>query len=103
MLAKCMNSNCPATFQYLHQGRLFRIDFNEEEKKNALSGRKTVAPIRGRANPIEHFWLCESCAATMTIGLSEAGEVHLLPLEGVARAPEPVPPPQTSGQREVSA
>jgi hypothetical protein len=32
-------------------------------------------------HPMEHFWLCERCAATMTIELSNSGEVHLVPIE----------------------
>lgn len=93
MLSKCLNSHCSATFQYLGRGRLFRIDFTEAGKKSALTGRKIVSSIRSKANPIEHFWLCESCATKLTIALSDAGEVRLIPLEGAARKPQAVPAP----------
>ncbi len=80
MLSKCLNSRCSATFQYFGQGRLFRVDFADAGRKRASSGKDTVAPIRSKACPIEHFWLCEACAATMTLALSEGGEVCLIPI-----------------------
>ena len=30
MLSKCANPGCPATFLYLHQGKLFRLDTSVE-------------------------------------------------------------------------
>ena len=30
MLSKCANPGCPATFLYLHQGKLFRLDAGNE-------------------------------------------------------------------------
>ena len=30
MLSKCANPGCPATFLYLHQGKLFRLDSSTE-------------------------------------------------------------------------
>ena len=79
MLSKCLNSHCSATFQYFGQGRLFRIDFSEPGRKSALAG-KAISITAGRSNtyPIEHFWLCESCATCMTVELNEEGEVRLV-------------------------
>lgn len=87
MLSKCLNPQCSATFQYFGQGRLFRIDFAEAGRKRALAGKETVSSIRSKACPIEHFWLCEDCAAVMTIELCESGEVRLLPNAVSARRP----------------
>jgi len=81
MLSKCLNSRCSATFHYLGRGRLFRIDFEEAGRKSSFSGQKTVAPRRGNASSIEYFWLCELCEPTMTIELSDAGEVRLVQFE----------------------
>lgn len=83
MLSKCLNPRCAATFRYLGEGRLFRIDFSEvARRKNALAGR-TLAAVGER--PAEHFWLCQNCAPNMTIQLSEVGEVRLISLETAAK------------------
>ncbi len=50
-----------------------------------MAGKQLVASIRSKANPIEHFWLCKKCATKMTVELSDAGEVRLVPLEVSAR------------------
>lgn len=87
MLSKCLNSHCSATFQYLGQGRLFRVDFADARKSRALAGKETVSSIRSKACPIEHFWLCNDCSATLTIELSDGGEVRLIPNEISERKP----------------
>jgi hypothetical protein len=103
MVSKCLNSQCSAAFKYFGRGRLFHIDYREAEIKSALTGKKVVVSIRSKINPIEHFWLCEKCATTMTIGLSDAGEVRLVPLEVPVRRPKAVPAPQTGAQRGTTA
>jgi hypothetical protein len=57
------------------------VDFADLGRQGLLAGKKVVTSIRSKANPIEHFWLCEKCANTMTIEVSDAGEVRLVPLE----------------------
>lgn len=103
MLSKCLNSSCSATFQYLRQGRLFRIDFTEAERRNALSGQEVVDFDRTMACRIEHFWLCDKCAATMTIKVGDDGEVHLVPIEGLAEQPSAAPAAQPHNLRESTA
>lgn len=88
MLSKCLNSHCSATFHYLGQGRLFRVDFSEPGKKRAMAGKPVIVSKHSKTNPIEHFWLCESCATKMTVELSDSGEVRLVPHKTVARASE---------------
>ncbi len=78
MLSKCLNSHCSATFQYFGQGRLFQVDFADVGRRRARAGKETVSSIRSTAFPIEHFWLCEDCAAIMTIELSDGNEVCLV-------------------------
>lgn len=78
MLSKCLNPQCVATFQLLGQGQLFRINFTEAGRKSTLAGKKSVTCIRSNTQPVEHFWLCEKCATTMTVKLSDAGEVRLI-------------------------
>ena len=89
MLSKCLNSRCFATFQYYGQGRLYRVDFADARRKR---GKETVTSIRSKTFPIEHFWLCDECAATMTIELSDGGEVRLVPCELSARKPAAITP-----------
>lgn len=99
MVSKCLNSQCSSAFKYFGRGRLFRIDYREAERKSVLTGKKVVVSIRSKINSIEHFWLCEKCATTMTIELSDAEEVRLVPLEAPVRRPKAVPAPQTDTER----
>lgn len=87
MLSKCLNSHCSATFHHLGQGRLFRVDFNEAGRKRAMAGKPVVVSKHSKTHPIEHFWLCENCAASMTLELSDAGEVRLVPRKLVGTVP----------------
>jgi len=59
---------------------LFRVDFAEMRRKKALAGAKVSASTEGKADSAEYFWLCERCAATMTIEVKGEGEVHAVPL-----------------------
>jgi hypothetical protein len=105
MLSKCLNPGCSATFQYLGQGRLFRFDFAEAGRRRAPSGKKekVVAAVPGKAHPMEHFWLCESCAAAMTIEFSDAGEVYLVRIESCAKKPAAASAPREQTAREAIA
>jgi hypothetical protein len=103
MLSKCLNSRCSARFQYLGQGRLFRIDFVEAVKKQARAGKEAALALRSKACPIEHFWLCQDCAATLTIELSDGGEVRLVPYEIPARKPAVAAAMPQAAVREATA
>ncbi len=103
MLSKCLNSRCSATFQYFGQGRLFRVDFADVGRKCALSGKEVIPSVRSKACPVEHFWLCEQCATTMTIALSDGGEVRLIPYEAADRKPVAAAAPRIYSVREASA
>jgi hypothetical protein len=69
VLSKCANPTCLARFHYLHQGRIFNIE------TGAISSDRTRAPTR----KIEHFWLCETCAQTLTVAV-ENGVATTRPL-----------------------
>ncbi len=82
MLSKCFNSHCSATFQYLGQGRLFRMDFSEAKRKSPAAATSTkLTSKRSKTYPIEHFWLCEKCADVMALELGNTGEVRLVSLD----------------------
>lgn len=67
MLGKCTNPSCSASFRYLQEGVLFRLE---------------VDPALRLPNPKqpEYYWLCHSCAAAMTLRLSREGKVIPVPL-----------------------
>jgi hypothetical protein len=62
MIAKCSNPSCPASFRYLEQGLLFRLETD---------------PTLRLSHPMmpEYHWLCRSCSATMTLHISKEGKV----------------------------
>jgi len=59
MLSKCANPACTSLFLYLHQGKLFRMDSGGHEPVSS--------PFRGNPHRVEFFWLCDECAAHMTV------------------------------------
>jgi hypothetical protein len=61
MVAECSNPSCSASFLYLKEGRLFRLE------RDPTLGSKS--------NRVEYFWLCPGCSSTMTLRLSEDGTV----------------------------
>ncbi len=75
MLSKCANPGCPATFLYLHQGKLFRLDTSVEILASASVHETTRAPRR-----IEFFWLCNQCAAGLTLGYKKGTGITVVPL-----------------------
>lgn len=62
MLVKCTNPSCFASFRYLRDGRLFRL-----ERDPTLWSSKS--------NRVEYFWLCHRCSPEMTLRLIEDGTV----------------------------
>jgi len=69
MLSKCANPACSARFRYLRRGRIFNL----EVKTLSTHGGGHVG------YKIEHFWLCNSCAAVMKV-VWENGAVSTQPL-----------------------
>jgi hypothetical protein len=55
MLAKCLNPLCDAPFRYLRQGRMFNLE---------------IPVAAGHPHRREHFWLCDQCAASLTVVLN---------------------------------
>ena len=64
MVAKCSNPACSASFLYLQDGGLFRL-----ESDSALGSSKSIR--------VEYFWLCQNCSPTMTLHLREDGTVAI--------------------------
>jgi|ERR1035438_637430 hypothetical protein len=67
MVAKCRNLSCSASFLYLEDGRLFRLESDPALRSS-------------QSRPVEYFWLCQRCASMMTLRLTEDGKVITAPL-----------------------
>jgi len=82
MLSKCANPGCPATFLYLHQGKLFRLDPCIE-----LLVRIPVREVTRPSCRVEFFWLCDECAAELTLGYNKGTGITVVRLpKELARA-----------------
>ena len=67
MVSKCANPFCNAPFQYLRGGKLF------------IQGGYISARHDSHYPRTEYFWLCESCARSMTLNL-ERNKPEVVPL-----------------------
>jgi len=68
MLAKCANPSCPASFRYVQEGRLFRLEADPE----------LTPPVNSYASSqsrVEYFWLCSRCSELMALRLGQDGTV----------------------------
>ncbi len=97
MLSKCANPGCPATFLYLHQGKLFRVE-------NGASGSENLdSQTKRPAQRVEFFWLCADCAATMTLKYKKGVGITTAPIvQAQTEKPDP-PPARTPAQSKVHA
>jgi hypothetical protein len=64
MLSKCVNPECFATFRYLHEGKVFKLERSDP--------RAETPEVQSRN--FEYFWLCSECARDMTVAF-HAGRV----------------------------
>jgi len=71
MVARCANASCSSRFHYLHEGKLFRFQFESAQPNNYP--RKT-----------EYFWLCDQCAVKMIVRV-ENGKAVTAPVATVER------------------
>jgi hypothetical protein len=91
MLSKCFNPHCSANFRYLGQGRLYRIDRTKTIASALIIPEVEACAPCIKTHPLEHFWLCDKCAITLTIGLDDTGRVRLVPLKAKTEAAEARP------------
>ncbi len=67
MVTKCANPACGKSFHYLRGGKLFLVDL-----------RHSPPPLQRATNSseaVEYFWLCEKCAAELTIAIDNNGNM----------------------------
>ncbi len=67
MLGKCANPSCAASFRYLGEGMLFRL-----EPDPAL---RSSTP-----QTLEYYWLCPTCSTAMTLHINAQRTVVAAPL-----------------------
>jgi hypothetical protein len=82
MLSKCANPGCTATFLYLHQGRLFRLNVGSDIPVSSSLPHKAKTVPR-----VEFFWLCSDCATELTVDCNQRTGIAVVPLaKPLARA-----------------
>ena len=67
MLSKCANPQCSVPFRYLHEGRIFSVHADVDQ-------RHITPPAI-----VERYWLCSTCSNRLTLVLRN-GQVTLKPL-----------------------
>jgi len=78
MLAKCANPSCSASFRYLQEGRLFRLEADPKLTS-------TVNAYASSHTRVEYFWLCSRCSELMALRLGQDGTVVTVSLPDCAR------------------
>jgi len=68
MLSKCANPGCFASFRYLHEGKVFRLERSDPRQSTHDEHCRSV----------EYFWLCTACAESLKL-VFERGEVTVQP------------------------
>jgi hypothetical protein len=81
MLSKCANPNCSAPFRYLHEGKLFRVTRPATPDEANGNGSWKKVPQQ-----LEYFWLCDACAARMTLARAENGRIKAVPFMAMGAA-----------------
>ncbi|HEX8924346.1 MAG TPA: hypothetical protein VF786_01065 [Terriglobales bacterium] len=75
MLKKCANPQCTASFMHLGQGRLFRV-----QRKGPKLAESNLDATKERPAVLEHFWLCDKCAGSMTVAVDRKQIVRVIPM-----------------------
>jgi len=66
MLSHCANAECHKPFLRLREGKLFLVETDRLTKP----GEPSVPPFvraRQKQRQVEHYWLCNECAALWTL------------------------------------
>ncbi|HET6177983.1 MAG TPA: hypothetical protein VFE61_13675 [Candidatus Sulfotelmatobacter sp.] len=79
MLSQCANPQCCQPLLKLREGKLFLV----ETDRMAKPGESTAPPFVRARQPqrlVEHYWLCDSCAADWTLAYDGIRGITLAPL-----------------------
>jgi hypothetical protein len=91
MLSCCANSKCSKPFLKLREGKLFLVE-TERLMKPGESAAPPFVRARRQQRLVEHYWLCDDCAALYTLVYErERSGIALAPLRrpaaSIATAP----------------
>jgi len=89
MLHKCANPRCAIRFRQLRRGKLFQIEseYLEASESALTASNRKARPLRR----VERYWLCDECAACLTLTFDHSRGVVTVPL------------PDAAGQRILTA
>ena len=79
MLSRCANSQCSKPFLRLREGKLFLVE-TERMTKPGEPARPPFVRARQQQRQVEHYWLCDECAAQWTLVYDRDRGVALAPL-----------------------
>jgi hypothetical protein len=78
-MARCINENCNLQLHSLSEGRLFQFEIISI---SLAANDEAVAPFDEKPlRETVHFWLCGSCASTLTLVLEPVRGLKLVPLQ----------------------
>jgi hypothetical protein len=79
MLSQCANGSCCKPFLRLREGKLFLVETDRMAKSGESAAPAFIAARRHK-RWVEHFWLCDSCAARWTLSYDRENGIRLIPL-----------------------
>jgi len=79
MLSRCANSQCGRPFLKLREGKLFLVE-TDRVTKPGESAAPPFVRARQQQRCVEHYWLCNDCAAVWTLVFDRDHGVALTPL-----------------------
>lgn len=83
MLSHCANTRCHKPFLRLREGKLFLVETDRLTKPGEPSAPPFVR-ARQPQRQVEHYWLCDECAAHWTLVYDRERGVALAPLKSSA-------------------
>jgi hypothetical protein len=79
MLSRCANSQCSKPFLKLREGKLFLVE-TERLNKPGEAAAPPFVRARQLQRQVEHYWLCDECAAQWTLVYDRDRGIALAPL-----------------------
>jgi len=79
MLSHCANSKCHKPFLRLREGKLFLVETDRLAKPGTPSAPPFIR-ARQQQRQVEHYWLCDDCAAQWTLIYDRERGVALAPV-----------------------
>lgn len=82
MLSHCANTRCHKPFLRLREGKLFLVE-TERLMKPGQPASPPFVRARQQQRQVEHYWLCDECAAQWTLIYDRERGVALVPVKRV--------------------